>query len=178
MAAITPLIERLAPLRSETSISSSTNIFRIIDGLPWRLLWAAQVLVVLLEARTNGRSDGSGVTRLHQDPSGQGQGGGMGALAIPAPRAGTHRWVLPMRQALADRGTPRAKGEPRWMRTALALLLALSLVVGRARIQADPSVAASAAAAPARAGSLHLGTVQILGSDTHRGNPKGLRLQL
>ena len=45
------------------------------------------------------------------------------------------------------------------MRTALALLLALSLDVGRA-------------------GSLHLGTVRILGSDTQRGNPKGLRLQL
>jgi hypothetical protein len=44
------------------------------------------------------------------------------------------------------------------MRTALALLLALSLDVGRA-------------------GSLHLGTVRILGSDTQRGNPKGLRLQ-
>lgn len=98
-------------------------MIRIMNGSPRRLLRAARVLVVLLEARTNGRTDGSGVARRHQDPSDQGRGG-HGALGIPAPRAGTRRWHLPERQALAEGATPIAKGQPRWLRTVLALLQA------------------------------------------------------
>jgi hypothetical protein len=40
------------------------------------------------------------------------------------------------------------KGQPRCLRTVMALLLALSLVFGMAAIQADPSAAASATAEP------------------------------
>lgn len=78
----------------------------------WSFFWR--------QGRTAGPMDREwpGVIRIHPSKA----RGGHGALAIPAPRAGTHRWHLPERQALAEAATPIAKGQPRWLRTALALL--------------------------------------------------------
>lgn len=69
----------------------------------WSFFWR--------KGRTAGAMD-PGVARRHQDPSDQGQGR-QGALAIHAPRAGTHRWHLAERQALAEAATPIASGQSR-----------------------------------------------------------------
>jgi hypothetical protein len=105
----------------------------------WSFFWR--------QGRTAGPMDREwpGVIRIHPIKA----RGGM----VPSPSlrlgAGTHRLHLPERQAIAERATPMAKkGQPRCLRTVMALLLALSLVFGMAAIQADPSAAASATAVP------------------------------